>query len=278
MDLISDDYPYMPLWLLGLVFFAALVFAREVGCALRRRLPKVGSEQEDAFAMTSVLGLLALLIGFTFSLALHRYDTRRELVVLEANSLGTTWLRSQLLDSPDRETLQEILYRYVDSRVAYGYATNAREENEAYAETEALQAELWEVLTGAVSSFRDTPRAALLITTTNESIDVAATRQATRQAHIPARILRLLALFTITSAVMVGYERGAQRRATTMLFALLTLAVTLVLDLDRPSTGRLNVPQQPLIELQESMRAAALPTSTPHSQNLLGTDVDEAMP
>lgn len=263
MSLFSDSYPYMPLWLLALLLFAVLLLAREAGFALRRRQPAANEEKDDAFAMTSVLGLMALLIGFTFSLALHRYDTRRELVVTEANALGTTWLRTQLLDSPDREALQEMLRRYVDARVAYGRATDHRGENEAYANTERLQTELWGVLMEAVASFRDTPRASLLITATNESIDVAATRQATRQAHIPPRILRLLALFAIAAAFMVGYERGGQRRATTMLFALLTLAVTLVLDLDRPSTGMVNVPQKPLIDLRKSMAPKASPAPVP---------------
>lgn len=253
MELLSDSYPYMPLWLLGLLFFAALLVAREIGFALRRRRSVVPGQGEDTFAMTSVLGLLALLIAFTFSLASHRYDTRRELVVQEANALGTTWLRTQLVDSPGREALQRVLLRYVAARVTYGEARNARAENAAYATTESLQAESWDVLMEVVAPFRDTPRASLLVTTMNESIDLAATRQAMRQAHIPPRILRLLALFAIVSAAMVGYERGAQRRATTMLFVLLTLAVTLVLDLDRPSTGILNVPQQPLIDLQRSL-------------------------
>ncbi|MGO4611730.1 hypothetical protein AB4142_35875, partial [Variovorax sp. 2RAF20] len=81
-------------------------------------------------------------------------------------------------------------------------------------------------------------------------------RFATRQAHIPPRILRFLALFALLAAGMVGYERGSQRRATTLMFVLLTLAVTLVIDLDRPSTGVTNVPQGPMLDLRESMAPA----------------------
>ena len=243
-----------PLWLLALVFFAGMIVPRELGrLAYRRYGGHEGKVQDDAFAMTSVLGLLALLIGFTFSIALSRYESRRHLVVQEANAIGTTWLRMQLLDAGDRERMEGILRRYVDARIAYGSAASAREERTQQARTEALQNEMWATLTALIAPFRDSPRASLLITTTNESIDLAAERFAMRQAHIPARILRMLVLFAWMGAGLVGYERGHQRKTTTLLFALLTLAATLVIDLDRPSTGLVNVPQEPMLDLRDSM-------------------------
>lgn len=255
----SSSYPYMPLWLLAILFFLALLLAREAGRLLRARLPLSEDTKDDAFAMTSVLGLLALLVGFTFSIALSRYEARRELVVKEANAIGTTWLRMQLLDAPERARMEDVLRRYVDSRIAFGQAQGAAAETQAYARSEALQEELWTSLMAAIAPFRDTPRASLLVSTTNESIDLAAERYAERQAHIPSRILRLLCLFAVLAAAMVGYERGHQRRATTVLFVLLTLAVMLVIDLDLPSTGATQVPQQPMLDLQASLT----PSSTP---------------
>jgi hypothetical protein len=246
----------LPLWVISLGFFAGMLLAREVGKFLRDRRDRQEDRHEsDAFAMTSVLGLLALLIGFTFSIALARYESRRELVVSEANALGTTWLRMQLLDESDRNRMESLLRRYVDNRIAFGSAQTATEELRQYKASEALQTQLWDSLMTVVTPFRDTPRAALLISTTNESIDLAAERFATRQAHIPPRILRFLALFALLAAGMVGYERGTQRKATTLMFVLLTLAVTLVIDLDRPTTGVTNVPQGPMLDLRESMGA-----------------------
>lgn len=243
-----------PLWLLALVFFAGLLAAREIGYFLRRRRGGSGDDKDgEAFAMTSVLGLLALLIGFTFSIALSRYESRRELVVKEANAIGTTWLRMQLLDADDRARMEALLRRYVDARVAFGNAAGPEDEVQQYRQTAALQDELWTALIAVVAPFRDTPRASLLVTTTNESIDLAAERFAARQAHIPARIMRMLVIFAWLGAGLVGYERGRQRRTTTLLFLLLTLAASLVVDLDRPSTGLINVPQDPMLELRASM-------------------------
>lgn len=265
----SDSYPYLPLWLLTLLFFLLLMAAQQVGMYLRRRhdpaarspaeradKAESGDKEHDGFAVNSVLGLLALLIGFTFSLALGRYDSRRELVVQEANALGTTWLRTDLLAAQDRARAQEVLRRYVDSRVKFGDARNAREELARYRDTEVLQNELWNVMVQATATFKDSPRASLVITTTNDSIDLAAERLATREAHIPTRILRLLLLFAVLTAALVGYVRVHQPRASALLLLLFTLAVGLVMDLDRPSSGMINVPQQPMLDLQRSLQAS----------------------
>lgn len=250
----------MPLWLLTALIFVALTAAREAGNLLSKR--RKGSsatgdaDDADGFTMTSVLGLLALLIAFSFSLSLQRYDARRELVISEANALGTTWLRTGLLDEGDRDRLRTLLREYVDIRVEFGAASTPEQEAAAFRKTEATQQRLWDATTDVVIPFRTTPLAALLVTTTNESIDLAAERKATREARIPPRILRVLMLYALIAAVMVGYEKGRHRAATSLLFVLLTLAASLVVDLDRPTTGGIKVSQQPMLDLQRSIAEA----------------------
>ena len=141
--------------------------------------------------MTSVLGLLALLIAFSFSLSLQRYDARRELVISEANALGTTWLRTGLLDEADRTRLRAVLREYVDIRVEFGAASTPGAGGRRSSERpKPCSDRLWDAISEVVTPFRTTPLAALLVTTTNESIDLAAERKATREARIPPRILR----------------------------------------------------------------------------------------
>lgn len=255
MDFIASSYPNFPLILLSVAFFIVLVVAREVGAFLRRKVQQRNPETEesDTFALSAVLGLLALLIGFTFSLALQRYDARRELVIAEANALGTTWLRADLLDSGPRQQLRQVLRDYVDNRVAFGAAKNADEELRIYRQSEALQGELWRTVVQATAPFRTTPLAALLISTTNDSIDLAASRIATRQAHIPVRIMRILVLYAVMAAGMVGYQQYRQRQSSMLMFVLITLAVTLVIDLDHPAAGWINVPQTPMLDLQHGL-------------------------
>ncbi|MFC5579238.1 hypothetical protein ACFPOA_14585 [Lysobacter niabensis] len=260
MDLSMLHYDTMPLWLLGLLLFVALTVAREIGHALgerrRARLGRPGEGQfDDGITMASVLSLLALLIAFTFSLTLQRYDNRRALVIDEANALGTTWLRTQLLDEADRDRLQGLLRRYVDLRIEFGLANTPHAELTAYRRTEAMQQEIWTALMQAVAPHRTTPLAVMLVTTTNDAIDLAASRMAARDAHTPVRIMRILLIYALIAAGTMGYHKGRYRSATTVLFLLLTLAATLIADLDRPTAGGIQVSQQPMIDLQRSIAA-----------------------
>lgn len=265
---LTGSFPYLPLWLITLLLFVALLLARELGSWIRvrrKRPARTGQGASDpaardddsvAFATTTVLGLLALLIGFTFSLALGRYDERRNLVLKEANALGTTWLRTDLLETEDANRVRAILRSYVDARVDFANAKDAKAEVEAFSRTVLIQNQLWTAVVAGVQPFRDTPRASLLVTTTNESIDLSAERFAARQDHIPHRILRTLFLFSLLAAALLGYERANRRGTTTLLLLLFSLAVGLVLDLDLPSTGAVNVPQEPMLDLQRSLHAA----------------------
>jgi prepilin signal peptidase PulO-like enzyme (type II secretory pathway) len=255
MDFIAPPYPNLPMVLVSLLFFIVLVIAREIGAWLRRKVEQRNPdvEESDTFALSAVLGLLALLIGFTFSLALQRYDARRELVIAEANAIGTTWLRADLLEAGPRQQLRQVLRRYVDNRVAFGAAKDADEELRIYRQTTALQGELWGTVVAATGAFRTTPLASLLVSTTNDSIDLAASRIATRQAHIPVRIMRILVLYAVMAAGMVGYQQRRQRQSSMLMFVLITLAVALVIDLDNPAAGWISVPQTPMLDLQQSL-------------------------
>ena len=256
MALIATIHPNLQLVGASVLFFLLLVVAREVGALLRRWMERryPGADENEAFSLSAVLGLLALLIGFTFSLALQRYDARRELVIAEAAALGTTWLRSDLLEAAPRQQLRQVLRRYVDNRVAFGAAIDAEAERQIYRQSEALQGELWDTLVEVVGPFRTTPLAALLVSSTNESLDLAASRIATRQAHIPVRILRILVLYAVIAAGMVGYQQPRHRQSSLLMFVLITLGVTLVIDLDHPVAGWISVPQTPMLDLQRSLQ------------------------
>ncbi|MDI9271823.1 hypothetical protein [Stenotrophomonas sp. PFBMAA-4] len=257
MHLLSSNYPFLPLWLLTILLFLALLAARELGAFVGMRLRTTGETDDDAFAMTTVLGLLALLIGFTFSIALQRYDARRALVVEEANAIGTTWLRLALLPAEDQPRLRGLLRDYTQARVDFGHAKSSEEEQVLHVRSQRLQAVVWQEMVGATSDFKDTARASLLLTTTNQAIDLSEERLASRQAHVPARILWMLVLFAVLASGLVGYERPRHRRTSALVLALFTLAAALVVDLDRPTTGITNVPQVAMQSLLDSMQTNA---------------------
>jgi len=257
MDTVASGSTPISLWWIALLALLALTAAREIGYLLRKRReksrPGAEIESDDGFSMTSVMGLLALLIGFTFSLSLQRHEARRELVMSEANALGTAWLRMQLLDDSERVKLGKLFRQYVDVRVRWGTATSADDEARAYRESEHLQQQLWEETLAVAKPLGANTLAPLLLNSTNEYLDVSEQRFALREAHLPPQILRFLAIYALISAGMIGFHKGRHRFVTTVLFVLLTLAGTLILDLDRPRSGSILVSQQSMLDLQANM-------------------------
>jgi hypothetical protein len=251
----------LPLLVIGLVILLTLAGAVALGYhgkvwLQRRSAPSDATKSGPDHLLAAALGLLALLLGFSFSMALNRFDTRRDLVVQEANALGTTWLRIQLLNEPDRSDMSQLLKRYVDARLIWSEAP-ADADAAAESPTQALQDELWTAMGKALRG--DSP--ALLtrgvMDSLNESLDLAAARKAVRSAHIPDTVLVVLLLYAVLSMIMMGSLLAASgqthRGETALLLILLTLAHTVILDLDRPRTGAIQVSQQPMEELQRSM-------------------------
>lgn len=245
------------LWLIGAGLLLAMLAARELGDQLRRHVARsdshTGAERDDGYVMSAVMGLLALLIGFTFSLALQRHDARREAVVIEANAIGTAFLRAELLDPAQALPLQRSLRDYTDARIAYGLAATDAGEDAAQKRGLAMQRRLWMQTRDAAMPYRQTQLGSLLVDATNAYIDAEGSRHALRDARIPSRILRIIAIYTLIAAAMIGYRKGEHRAAATVLFVLLTLAATLILDLDQPNTGPIKVSQQPMIDVRASM-------------------------
>ena len=110
-------YEDSPTWLIALVVAALLLGSAGLGQLVRRRLPIERSDEEkvgEQLIVSAMIGLLALLLGFTFALAIDRFDTRRVLVLEESNAIGTTWLRAQMLDEPGRTRLSRLLEGYTE--------------------------------------------------------------------------------------------------------------------------------------------------------------------
>jgi uncharacterized membrane protein len=244
------------LWVAALILFLLLAGAAEGGAAMRTWLGRDTAERSDGegYLLSAVLALLGLLIAFTFSLAVSRYDARRELVVNEANAIGTAWLRAGLAGGGKGQPLQRAITDYTEVRLGLSRNANAARVEIA---TGAAQTIVWTRMQDAVT---DTPPpiATTIITAVNEMFDAASSRKAERDARIPAEVLLVLILYAIAAAAIVGYvmrAAGKRHRAITLVvFLLLTLALMLILDLDRPRSGAIQVSQQPMLDVRASMR------------------------
>ncbi len=207
----------------------------------------------------SILGLLALLLGFTFSMSMQRFDNRSMALIAETNAIGTALLRAELLPEQYRSQVDELFRNYLELRVSIGKIDLTRSSERAAFNEQvvAVQNQLW---TLAVAATNDDPRAVTtgtFVKSLNDLIDSQGKRNALLQLHVPEIVLLLLFLVFISSGGMLGYSAGLSGKrilAPIILVSLLiTLIVFIIIDLDRPKRGLIQVNQQFMVDLRDSM-------------------------
>jgi hypothetical protein len=205
----------------------------------------------------SLLALMAFLLAVTMGMASDRFDTRRGLVLDEANSIGTTYLRAGFLPEPAATEVRELLREYVPLRINSA-DLDARAAN--FARSSAIHAQLWAITEALEPAEGGSETFALFVESLNDTIDLHASRVAAIvYARVPETVLLLLVVGVALTLGMVGYSAGLTRRRSpitaVVLVIILGAVITLVVDLDRPRRGFLTVSQQPLIDLQEQIGA-----------------------
>lgn len=259
---------------ISLALFTLIVLAIELGFRIgRRRFPRTSPEQRDhaSSVQGSLLGILALLLGFTFSQSLQRYEARSESVVHEANCIGTTWLRSQFLPDSVQAQSRALLAAYLDTRIEANHHSRTDWENAGplHAKTDELTDQLW-ALTRQAAREWPTPITATYVNTLNDTIDARASEAAAFDRHVPETVLWLLLFTFLLAGAMLGLTAGlAGHRAslaTYLMTLLIVILVFIIIDLDRPRRGLIQVDYSPLTELQKSVQkdqAAARGTPSP---------------
>lgn len=206
----------------------------------------------------AVLGLLGLLLGFTFAMAVQRYDTRRGLVLQEANALSTAYLRASLLPDAHQAPVKELLRRYVDLRLKYWPLVD---DPAKFAEGTRLigevQSQLWKHATEAAKE-APTDITATFIESLNEAIDTDAERIAAMRAGIPPGVWLLLVLVATFGCVTTSYGAGAEgarsQLGSVFLPLLITVVIVMIFDISHARLGVIRVDQQPLVDLQQIMQ------------------------
>jgi hypothetical protein len=249
--------------LAGLALALALLGAVELGRRLgirRRAQDPEGALPASGAVEGAVFGLLGLLIAFAFSGAASRFDARRELVVQEANAIGTAYLRLDLLPEGPREALRAKFREYVDSRIdTYRRVPDMQAVAAGLARSAALQAEIWN---GAVASLAGQPPfiAGLLLPALNEMIDITTTRTVAGRTHPPLPIFLTLAALLLVNSVLVGYGMAERTRRSTLHaigFAVVMAAtMMMILDLEFPRIGwiRVDAYDQVLVDVRNGMQ------------------------
>jgi len=242
-----------------LVLMAAAAVGQLVGRIQAKRSQAADRESEpsvaqEGYLISSSLGLLGLLLAFSFGMVINRYEARRELVTTEANAIGTAYLRAQLLDEPHRSRLSNLLVAYTDNRIKLATA----DDQTAYLATnDRLLTEIWAAVSAARESALAHGLTTALLTTYNEVIDLDTERKIAWQLRVPSEVLILLLIFLAVTATVVGHQvdgpRG--RRAAMVLFVLLALSITIIADINRPTSGSARESQEAMRMLLASLKA-----------------------
>jgi hypothetical protein len=206
--------------------------------------------------VAGTLGLLAFMLAFTFGMAGSRFEDRRQVVLTEANAIGTCYLRAAMLPEPMRTEVKNLLREYVDLRIEAVQQPGKLEE--AVSKSEALQEQLWTQAVAVTEKDRS-PIAALFVASLNDVIDLHATRvMAGLRSRVPGVIWIVLYVLAILAMEMIGYHAGlANSRRSIAAVALIigfALVLFLIADLDRPGQGMLRVSQEAMLDLRKSMK------------------------
>lgn len=203
----------------------------------------------------ALLGLMALLLGFAFSMALTRFDVRKQLVMNEVNDLQTTFMRSQLLPAAYRQSCADLLKQYVDTRIAYFQAgTDSHLMQQALQSTKAVQAQLWKAAILAARTNDSEVATGYFINSLNNLIDDHTRRVTAMENHVPQPILALLFLVACLTVAVTGYNSGLRTKRLRALRYIIIIVITatliVIVDLDRPRRGFIKISEAGMVQLK----------------------------
>jgi hypothetical protein len=250
-----DEVPIGLTWLLtGVLALLAAEIGYRLGIRWRRGHASEKAETGGAMA-GAALALLAFYLAFMVSFTVQRLDGRREMIMDEANAIGTTYLRAGYLPDATGSEVRRILREYTAERLRL---PQAELRTAALARSNELMGELWTLTEAQVEAGPDTPSTALFVTTVNETIDLGSKRQvAILTWRAPWTMWVATFIMAFGAMGLLGFAGGLQESrnpiALVVLILVFSLVINLIIDLDRPYEGLLTVSQEPLIELQDQI-------------------------
>jgi hypothetical protein len=226
------------------------------GDYLRKRVRTPSEDERHNFdtIQTASLTLLALIIGFSFSMAVTRYDQRKNLEEAEANAIGTEYVRAELLPTADAARTRDLLSRYIAQRILHYQARDEARVRQINAETERLQAELWASVLSAAKA-EPTIMVSLAVSGMNDVLNSQGYTQAAWWNRIPIAAWVLMVLMALFCNLLIGYSE--HRKGPILLFLLpiiVSISFLLIADIDSPRGGAIHVSPQNLLATSQSMK------------------------
>lgn len=248
----------LPAWVFAIVLFGLLWTGSLLGARLRVRL---NITSETPYATSATVSLLALLIGFTFSMSLSRYDSRRALVIEEAAAISALWQRLPLVPHAQQAEMAQLTRNYAEQRLAY-FTFGIDKDTALIADKAADDTiqRLWEAVRHPSTVRGVSLIAGTIVDHLGRIDDAAWRRDALGREHVPRLVIDMLAIFSFFTSVGMGFAapRDLRTHPTHLIFfALNASAIMLMLDLDEPRTGLVTVSQRPMEEVIAIMAAHA---------------------
>ena len=202
-----------------------------------------------------LLGLLGLLLAFAFSMANSRFDTRRELIVKEANAIGTVILRTDVYPDSIQQLLKSNLKEYVEARIAFCLATQDLDTlRKYYWRADQLSKKIWSIAAAYARTDNVITKNSELIPALNDMIDITTTRRSAGESNIPTSIMYFLFILCLTVSFLLGYDNKTKIDWVVVVGFSVMLSATLftIIDLDRPRSGliTMDIPNQKMVELR----------------------------
>ena len=248
----------IPQWIIGLATLVLLIISVEIGywIGLKAKVEMTQSmKAQISTIQTAILTIFTFLLGFTFAMALSRFDNRKQIVVKESNAIGTAVLRSKLLPENQRAKMIDLFRKYVNVEFSITSRANVplKERKEQSLEAKRLQTLMWDEAFAATENNPLSVPAGLFATSINHLIDVKTERDIAISNHVPEIVFFGLLLFAALAIGILGYGNGLAathaRYPAIILCIVITISFILVIDLDRPNRGLTKVSQESMIDL-----------------------------
>src|SRR5262252_4931782 len=249
------DYPLLA-FALSLV---GLWLAAQAGSYFGRRVKVDEDDRTDlGVVVGAALTLLALIIGFSFSMAISRYDQRKTYEAEEANAIGTEYVRVGLLPAADAAKSRELMKQYVDERIAFYTTRDSARLKQIDSSTLQLQNDLWAVVQ-AQGIAQPTPVMAVVVSGMNDVLNTQAYTQAAWWNRIPLPAWGLMFAIAICCNFLVGYtwHHTEQHQRFFVLPSIVAISFFLIADIDSPRGGTIRVHPQNLESVGATMKPPA---------------------